>query len=979
MSESPANAVMPHFKTVHMFSAFLRDRHGQRGYTEVVAIGRDCLLSGYFDDAISLADAVLALPVGFDVFFGLNPHRANGGAGPLNELSRKRSRGSEQTVFAVCLVLVDIDVDTEARRAAKALTGERKALCTDQEHGAAVAVARAIKEHFFPDAELIGTNGAQLLVPVQFTGNKEDLGLVKEGIRRMLQGVAAWVEAQKIPGTAGMLVDITTYDLPRIAAFPGTVKSRYPASPDRFQRRVEVIELGTWSACATPPLLEEALAQVRQDAAKPSAPHPRVRARRTTTTETQTASQSRSRHVPLAPLDCLCPGWNAVYTSVASATPGGRSVVIKSLTTVLGAVGLEKSEVVQAVLAHDRALGNKLSDREFRDARAAARYVEREIDSGGHVPSCNWVIDAIGSADQCLECPKFGRGKASRGPAPKPFPLASAASTRTRSSIEEARSYVVVELRRYLDRLHHDEILLILGPPGIGKTTIMAEQVRRLIDAGRRVLIVVDRIELLWELVKLIDRPEQLQTVLGKHQSIRVGGDDVDLCTQPKRLHQAALADLQAMEAKVACTKCPDRTRCAYRKQFDATEKSWITTAAMLPFVTKKDTSKNSAEVVFLDEGARQAYTPSVVRVTRQQLQMAKGLGFDMPWVAEAWHAVGASDYADDKHGKPNGRRFAFEVARALRERGHGFPHIYNVAKAAREYNEEALERESLLLVPPALIQLLWLLVDEHKFKGPNSRIRATADALEIRAPFTLKLSSETAVVVLDGTGVPEVYEEVLGRPAHVVDPQVERNARVIQLTTGAYGKTDQAEDAELRQRLFLKVRNIVERRGMPEAPVTVVVFQKHEAEMTRTLAGLHFIVLHFWGSRGTNVAIDAGSRDIVLVGTPTPSPKDILAWAEARAWNQTEPVSQESQFVLHRYGLPEEDFANESRHYQDHRVERWAVMEREGELRQAAERIRTCLPSAETKTIWLLTKMPIPGLEPDVLVRDIDESLVLD
>jgi hypothetical protein len=419
----------------------------------------------------------------------------------------------------------------------------------------------------------------------------------------------------------------------------------------------------------------------------------------------------------------------------------------------------------------------------------------------------------------------------------------------------------------------------------------------------------------------------------------------------------------------VACGECPSRESCRYQLQFKALDKTWVVTAAMLRFIVRDGATQNLAPVVILDEGARQSFTPDREDVSHVDLARATALGFDVGFLLHAWAALdGASN--------TRGRVFGFRVARGLLARNENVSALFSLSQRMREHNAAQIAGHGTDLVPLAVLRLLQVLAEECRSAGPNSRLQVTPHAIEIRSPFTLSLRSDTKVVVLDGTGDPAVYEEAIGRPVRLVDPKLQRHAQVYQLSTGSYGKGTQERDTRARDKLFAQVRKIVAARGTPTSPVTVVVFKGVKARMEQLLAGLHCRVIHYWATRGTNALLDAGSHDVVLVGTPTPQPADMLAWAEARNWKHAIPIDRDNHLALHRYGLPGTDRATDTLHYNDPRVEAWASTEREGEIVQAAERIRTVIASEAPKTVWLLTRLPVPGLEPDRLFADVMEIL---
>jgi hypothetical protein len=942
------------------FCLFLRAIHAPYGVTELVGIAHgEPLVMGWFDEVESMVDALRNLPPGYEGFYGLNPRFAELQDRACNRLQALPSRGQKSDVSAITLMLFDIDVVTPARKQAATLAGMTKAPCTDEEHANAIALAGELKRRHFPDGWVIGTNGAQLIVQVAMDGTLQDLLVYERAVKGGLREIAALVRSE--PSSLALEIDTGVGDLPRIAAMPGTVKCKGKQSRTRHHRLVHVVQPGTETLGDVPTILlkQVELARTPELPRLERAPAP---ARRRLTNPPRTDAPLLDRP---GSLDRLCAGWNRVYTSVEAAPSGGRSVVLKALISKFVDVGVERPDIHTMVGLHDTALGRKLAQEHSPET-----YIDREIDGEGKVASCDWVIGAIGAADQCLGCPDYRpMSDQRRGTAPRGHDLAGSAAPRPSGSLEEGRAMIRDELRTYLAGAGDGQLLLVKGPPGIGKTTAMIAEAQNIIDAGGHLLLVVDRVELLEEVVRQIDRPDHVQPVLGKRRNILVDGETVPLCLEPQRLTAVSSQGLQAVEGAVACGECPSRESCRYQMQFKALDKTWVVTAAMLRFIVRDGATLNQAPVVILDEGARQAFTPDREDVGRDDLARATALGFDVGVVARAWAELdGASN--------TGGRGFGFRVARGLRARGENVGTLFSLSNRMREHNTGQIASHGTDLVPLPVIRLLQVLAEEVASSGPNSRLQVTPLAVEIRSPFTLALEDSIKVVVLDGTGNPAVYRDAIGRPVRTVDPKLQRHAQVYQLTAGSYGKGTQERDSRARDKLFAQVSKIVAARGTPTSPVTVVVFRGVKAPMEQVLAGLHGIVIHYWATRGTNALLDAGSHDIVLVGTPTPQPADMLAWAEARAWKHSTPIDRNNYLALHRYGLPGTDRASDTLHYRDPHVEAWASMEREGELLQAAERIRTMIASEAPKTVWLMTRLPVPGLEPDLLFADVAEIL---
>lgn len=938
------------------FCSFLRSIHQPHGLTELVAIGPlRRFLVGWFDDAEAMVAAMRSLPAGFEGYYGLNPRRLSMAGTDSSTLLQRLHRATKVDVVAMTLVLVDIDVVSPERKQSATKGGVGKAPCTDDEHFTAVSLARRIRDELFPDAWLVTTNGAQLVLPVQLPATVADLRCAEAAHKVILRETARRAGNGDFGMAVDLVVDCTVYDLPRIAAMPGTVKQRGTATRVRRHRPIRIEERG--SDRATPRASQVLLSAW---AAVEAGPGALANLCCGPLAEPASTRQRILAPVDLQPLPELCAGWNRVYTEVGRARSGGRSAVLKALISCFVIKGIDREFIHALVFAHDAAHGGKLAEQ-----YCAESYIDREVDGEAELASCDWVVDCIGSADQCLGCSRYrGKSKVRRGPAQPGFPLLSSPPPRPEGALDDGRQVIAAGLADYLAHPPEGRALLVKGPPGIGKTTMMVKEVQDIIDRGGRALIVVDRIELLVDLQRKLDRPDHVAAILGKRRSAGEGDNAVQLCSQPERLDRADQLGMQSMEGSVACRTCPAKPGCRYWAQFSQTGKTWVTTAAMLHRLIQDKQVPNGAGVVFLDEGARQAFTPDPIRVAPAALSAARPL----------WRKIGL--LAPDA-GCISGRAYVEGVARSLAEEGAGVGVLHAVRSRFQSHNDGVIAGAGGQCIAASVIALLWVLNKELRAVGPNSAITVEADrTLVMRRPFVLDLLPSIAVVALDGTGNESVYQTFLGREILVVDPRVKRQADVFQLATGLYGKSTLTQDSRSKELLLAQTIEIVRKRGTRAMPVTVVVFSRMEADVKVRLAGFHCIILHYWATRGSNVPLESGSRDIILVGTPSPNSADIVAWAEARAIADSNPVRSETHLQLQRFGLPTNDLACPVWHFADPRCDNFLQMEREGELRQAAERVRTVIDCTPGKTVWLLTSMPIPGLEPDRLFKDVSEIL---
>ena len=510
--------------------------------------------------------------------------------------------------------------------------------------------------------------------------------------------------------------------------------------------------------------------------------------------------------------------------------------------------------------------------------------------------------------------------------------------------------------------------LLVRGPPGVGKTTRTAKLVRQAIDGGTRVAVSVERVDLAWELDEMIARPNGHRVILGKRQLDQHGHP---LCSRPSRLDELQAYGLQGLEAHLACRGCPVRDGCRYWVQFDH-QGSFTFTSPLLRSAFFRGKMLQGVDLLVLDEGGMSAFRSETIVVTEKELEGACKVAPLEPLLQALDTNLGGREYL----GRVLSRAKTTSKAPIASARAR----LRQLRNKLREHDRDRIASRSLgEIVHPKLIQLLQVLLAESTVKGPNSRLRVRAGKVEIRDPFFLDFAGK--ILVLDSTGEPSVYKQLLGREVQVVDPVAKCHAEVVQLIDGAY--TQGSLDGSTLERLVELTRMIVQARGTPAHPVAVVVPKCVRSVVEAALSDEPAVVLHYAAVRGTNVVMEAEIADIVLLGALMPNTGELVAWAEARAWRDKEPIVGSMRRELTPFGAAGVDMAVPVLHFDDPRVDPWLRMGLEGELLQTAERIRSRLPTEELaegksdsfkelahqRQIWLLTGIPVPGLQPDHLV----------
>ena len=500
--------------------------------------------------------------------------------------------------------------------------------------------------------------------------------------------------------------------------------------------------------------------------------------------------------------------------------------------------------------------------------------------------------------------------------------------------------------------------LLVAGDPGVGKTQLVADQARHGIDQGIRSAASVERVDLAQDLLERIDRPDDVHLILGRGQ--QVGGNP--LCAHGSRREAARAAGYA--EGWAACGGCPGRDDCGYWHQYDVVSKMLVFTSGVMASARFRNGITNEPDILWLDEGAHGFFNPGVVHVTERMIGRARDLGVGVSPLLKlvAVDATGRELQARlvDAHegpGTPGGTSSLARKATGL--------WAADQLQVARKAN-----RGSGRMVPFGVFLLLQVLGEELGVPGPNSRIRVADGVIQIRQPATVPPLPDR-VVVLDSTGDADVYADLLGREVDEFSLQVARNARVYQLPRGRFGKK-WFDVAPFLPQLAMLVQS---------RATAIVTFKAAHKQLQEALDD-SYMALNYWGLRGTNEVLDTGCTDIVLLGTPTPNLEQLGAWAEARAWKDPEPLSTASKMVVRKFGAPYTDMAATVLEYEDERLNRRLRMSREGEMLQAAERIRSRLPDSQVsangpRRIWIFSDLPSKRLEPDHIVDDVADVLL--
>lgn len=165
------------------------------------------------------------------------------------------------------------------------------------------------------------------------------------------------------------------------------------------------------------------------------------------------------------------------------------------------------------------------------------------------------------------------------------------------------------------------------------------------------------------------------------------------------------------------------------------------------------------------------------------------------------------------------------------------------------------------------------------------SRVFLTREGLHIDRKYPLWDNAPDRVIVMDATARKSLYEQVIRKQVHVLEPPVERRGRVFQLAHKLYGISSvldrSVEPATLTKQgeELVKLANLIQRSkpvdgGFGEYKNIGIVFYKDGAHYMEGVVNVDSGKI-MWpgGSRGANIMLMDNPVDCVIVlGTPSPS-----------------------------------------------------------------------------------------------------------
>jgi hypothetical protein len=231
--------------------------------------------------------------------------------------------------------------------------------------------------------------------------------------------------------------------------------------------------------------------------------------------------------------------------------------------------------------------------------------------------------------------------------------------------------------------------------------------------------------------------------------------------------------------------------------------------------------------------------------------------------------------------------------------------------------------------------------------------------------------------LVLDATGDVEIYRRLF--PNHEVyeDPtKASIQAQVIQICDQRLPMRTFREPGKWEQ-VSAIIKNLVKARVLEMGGGKVLVVGRREL-MDRLEKSDSIVTTYFGGQRGSREFEDCHTA--IVVGTPEPPVEQMAAYAEAMLG---EAASRARDVVERPYNLPVPGKQNRSYGvgvpvYENELLQRLVERVREGELEQAAYRIRPLAPSRPNLKIFLLTSLPLRLLPPTQVPVTLAELEVL-
>lgn len=529
---------------------------------------------------------------------------------------------------------------------------------------------------------------------------------------------------------------------------------------------------------------------------------------------------------------------------------------------------------------------------------------------------------------------------------------------------DELQDYVRGEIDAYLADPHPDEMLLIVTPPGSGKTYIMADVAREMAEKGWRVAYHGPRTDFYDSLVNEAEKQGQLPGDWYQWQP-----RSADNC-----LYHGAVAEWVSRGHRAIdfCSQICGWDyiggECAYHAQRDI-DNALVYGTHPHTFLGNPLMSRGVFDLVIGDESPVQSATllhrwriparsvapfamdssnPLFAVISRLQIlaheqrgsltgpALLDALGGPQEVLrsTEAWLASVDLDRIEAPSIQPV-ENLPGEI---------DYAHLPDLCKLLRREATLALDGDPYIHRVAVHSGALWLSLRRY----PHPELPAH-------------------VIWLDATGSQEIYEAAFGRPVRVVRATLQRRGRLIYVANRSNNKTALLDGKRRTEKLNDARRTVevlVRKHGYDCVAVLTFKDAKYEFEIVTDN------LMHFGGQRGSNAlvedferALDEGKKcALFVVGTPTPPLTEILLSASMLWFNEDRPFDHEWEDRL--VPVPNSPYwYYRSGYWSDPRLMALLEQMREAELIQALTRSRLFTLPVDT---WALTNLPLEALYPD-------------